>query len=177
MLVRVERSLGRERVVQAIGWFPTDLETNDISRLRLPAEPVLDAQARAVALELFGQQGWQVTPLMLRKLSYFWLSTDQLFWTSSFSLPQRLVRAGGVLAYWAALVLSVWGWLRLWERRSPAAGSLLLYVLVLTILHLPFVMITRLRIPVMDPLVVILAGGGWSTIYQKFLGRAEKEVS
>jgi hypothetical protein len=37
------------------------------------------------------------------------------------------------------------------------------YAVGFTLLHLPFVMNTRLRIPLMEPLIIVLAGVGWSS--------------
>jgi hypothetical protein len=97
-------------------------------------------------------------PLELEKCSYFWLSAYQIYWNQSFSLPQRLFRWGGVLSYWVLLSFGIMGWLRTRRSAPVLARTFLLYVVLLTALHLPFPMITRLRIPFMDPLIDILGG-------------------
>jgi len=92
------------------------------------------------------------------KLSYFWLSIDQMLWTQSFSLRQRYF--GGAACY--LLGPSELRNYRVVSNPSICpvlARAFFLYAVLLTTLHLPFPMITRLRIPFMDPLITILVGG------------------
>lgn len=166
-----------ERLRSALGWVPpADLETNDASRDALGEESDLNRQAWRVTFGLWRQAGWRLLPLNLEKLSYFWLSTDQLFFTGSFRPVVRAARATGVLAYWVILALGMGGWFRLRTRWPALAHLLLFYALLVTVLHLPFNMNTRLRIPFIDPLLVILAGGECLALYRKFT-RADFAVS
>jgi 4-amino-4-deoxy-L-arabinose transferase-like glycosyltransferase len=145
----------------AVGWVPlADIETNDSRRLALGNEPDLDLQCRRAAVAIAMSKGWGLVPLTLGKLANFWLSTDQLFWTASFPLWGRLLRAGGVLAYLVILAMAIAGWFRLIPHQKRLAHMLLLYVSLVTLMHLPFVMSTRLRMPLIDPLLAALAGGG-----------------
>lgn len=148
------------RLRRALGWVPpADIETNAPSRAQFGSEAQLNRDAWKVAFGLWRHAGWRLVPLTMEKLSYFWLSTDQLLWTGSFRPLVRAARAGGVLVYWALLALGVAGWFRLRSRAPGLAHVFLFYVLLVTILHLPFNMNTRLRMPFIDPLVAILAAG------------------
>ncbi len=156
-----------ERLSQALGWIPPmELETNDASRDGLAEEPALNKQCWAVALKLWRDAGWGLMPLTLRKLSYFWLSTDQLFWTAAFPPLQRLIRGAGVVVYWVLLALAIGGWLQLESRKSPWSYPLLFYAVLVTVMHIPFTMNTRLRVPFIDPLVAVLAGIGVVTLWR-----------
>jgi len=150
-----------KKLSEVVGWTHLQLETNDARRSKLPAEPELNRQAWGLAAKLWWQQGWRVIPMTATKLAYFWLSTDQLFSTESFSLRQRVLRAAGVLVYWLLLLLGVAGWVRLRRSNREAATTLLVYAVVLTAVHFPFLMNTRLRAPLIDPMLSVLAGGGW----------------
>jgi hypothetical protein len=152
-----------EKIEAAEGWLSSDIETNGPSRLHFPSEAELNQEAWGVAEGLWKEWGWRLLPLALEKCSNFWLSTDQIFWSQSCSLPQRLFRWGGVLSYWVLLSLGIMGWLRTRRSAPVLARTFLLYVVLLTALHLPFPMITRLRIPFMDPLIAILAGASFSS--------------
>jgi hypothetical protein len=150
------------RIEGAEGWLLSDIETNNPSRLRFPSEDRLNSEAWASARTLWREWRWRLVPLVFAKLSYFWLSLDQVLWTQSFSLPQRLFRWSGVLVYWALLALAILGWFRLRRSKPLLARVFLFYAIVLTALHLPFPMITRLRIPLIDPVIVILSGAAFS---------------
>jgi 4-amino-4-deoxy-L-arabinose transferase-like glycosyltransferase len=151
-----------QKIKAAEGWILSDIETNGPQRLKFPSEAEIDQQAWTAARGLWKQWGWRLLPLELVKCSYFWLSTDQLLWTQALSLRQRLLRWGGVLLYWAFLGCGIIGWLRRRHSEPVLADALLVYVLLLTALHLPFPMITRLRVPFMDPLLAILGGATFS---------------
>jgi len=62
--------------------------------------------------------------------------------------------------YYVILALAVAGWLRLRISRPEVAYALLFYAVVVTALHLPLTMNTRLRSPLFDPLLASLAGCG-----------------
>lgn len=152
-------------VWQRAGWWLSDIETDSSRRLRFPSEVELDRQARQEAVRAWKALGFHALSLLAKKVSYFWFSTDQLLNTASFPRSQRLLRAIGVLFYWAALAAALLGWFRL-RRSAPRTAHLLLFYCVLaTMLHLPFTMNTRLRVPLVDPLLCILAGGQISAVF------------
>ncbi len=155
-----------ETLRENLGWELHQIETNDSSRLLLPSEAVLDRRAIAIVPTLWERQHWRVFPLLIKKLTDFWLSMDQLTGTTSLAAPERGIRFGGVLAYWAVLVLAILGWSTLRRRNEPVAAMLLIYAAGFTLLHLPLVMNTRLRIPLLEPLFVTLAGAGWMRLSQ-----------
>jgi hypothetical protein len=144
-----------------LGWELHQIETNDASRLQLPSEAVLDRRALRQVPALWAREGWRVVPLLSKKLGDFWLSLDQLAATGSLPWADRLIRVGGVLAYWVALLGAIFGW-RVLRWSNPGFATILLaYAAGFTLLHLPLVMNTRLRIPLLEPLIAILAGAGW----------------
>ena len=151
-----------ERLQNNLGWLPpNDIETNDASRNRLPSEAVLNRRAWGVAFSLWKNAGWALVPLTLRKFSYFWLSTDQLLSMESFRKVVRMGRAGGVVVYWGLLLLAIAGWFQLRSRFPAVAHLFLFYCVLATILHAPFNMNTRLRVPLIDPLLPVLASACW----------------
>jgi 4-amino-4-deoxy-L-arabinose transferase-like glycosyltransferase len=150
-----------ERLIAALGWLPPmALETNDPSRLRLADEASLNRQAWRVTLGLWRTTGWRLVPLTIEKLGYFWLSTDQLLSTDSFRRIVRVARSAGVVFYWALLALGIAGWFKLRAVRPELAYIFLFYAILVTILHVPFNMNTRLRMPFIDPLLATLGGAG-----------------
>jgi len=154
-----------EKLRAEVGWVPPlDVETNSPSRHDLPEEPVLDRQCWNATARVWRRVGWGLLPIEMKKISGFWLSTDQLLWTGSFPVRQRVARAAGVFAYWAILAMALLGWSQLRVRNVPLARTFLLYALFVTAMHLPFVMNTRLRMPLIDPLLAALAGLGALTL-------------
>ena len=147
-----------------MGWKLSELETNSRSRLLLPSEIELNHRALEVVPHLWIEQGWNAIPLLVHKVADFWLSTDQLFDTGSLSRHERLVRVTGVSAYLLCLLLAAGGWLELRRTRPEMAAMFLVYAGGYTLLHLPLVMNTRLRIPLMEPLIVVLAGASWTRL-------------
>lgn len=131
-----------------------------MSRLKLPSEAILNRQAWRAATRLWTQGGWRLVPLSLSKCSWFWLSSDQVFWTQSFSPFQKGLRWGGVFVYWILLSIAIAGWFKCRRANPKLANAVLFYVLLVTVTHLPFPMITRLRIPLIDPLIAVFAGVG-----------------
>lgn len=166
-----------ERIKDALGWvLPQVLETNDPSRLLLPSEPEIDRRSWQVAYRLWRESGWGLIPVSLKKVSYFWLSTDQIFWTKSLPTVQRALRAMGVFAYWIIFALAIIGWFVLRREKQVLALMFLLYVLIITVLHLPFNMSTRYRIPLMDPLLVVLGAGTMAILVDRRSGRTRDTV-
>lgn len=131
-----------------------------MSRLELPSESILDKQCWKVVPHLWRNLGWHVVPFLMMKLGDFWLSVDQVSDTSSLPRTSRLMRLFGVVLYWFILGLAVRGWILLRRRWPPAANVLLAYAIIFTVLHLPLVMSTRIRFPLLDPPMAALAGGG-----------------
>jgi 4-amino-4-deoxy-L-arabinose transferase-like glycosyltransferase len=150
-----------DKLRAAVGWVPpVQIETNSPSRSELPAEPVLDRECWAATRRAWRQMGWRLVPLAFKKLSYFWLSTDQILWTSAFSPLQRSARAMGVIIYLGYLGTALVGWFHLRRIQPLLAGVFLWYAVVVTLFHLPFNMLTRYRMPFADPLIAVLAGMG-----------------
>jgi Dolichyl-phosphate-mannose-protein mannosyltransferase len=144
------------------GWSITDIETNSPRRATFPAEPQLDRTAKAAAVAEFSHVN--LFSLAARKLGYFWLGVDQMFRTQSLSRSKRLVRELGVLAYWLLLLAAILGWLELKSQNSNAARLFLSYAVIVTVMHLPFVMNTRIRTPLIEPMLAIFAGLAFTTI-------------
>ena len=149
-----------QKLFRAMGWAVEQVETNNPARHLLPSEAVLNSRCLKLLPGLWEDLGWRAVPLLARKISNFWLSTDQLLDTRSFSVSSRLLRAVGVFGYWGILALAILGWFVLWRGWPRAANVLLAYAAIFTVLHLPLVMSTRIRFPLMDPLLAALAGGG-----------------
>jgi hypothetical protein len=61
-------------------------------------------------------------------------------------------------------VAGVAGWLKLRLRNADAARLFLSYAVVVTLIHLPFVMNTRIRAPLIEPALAILAGLAFTVI-------------
>ena len=145
----------------AMGWALSELETNNPSRQNLGSETELNRRALQVVPRLWREEELAAVPLVLRKIADFWLSTDQVLDTKSLPMRDRLVRVAGVACYVVALALGIMGLCQLRSVQPQIAETFLLYMVLFTVLHLPLVMNTRLRIPLMEPLVIILAGIGW----------------
>ena len=71
-----------------------------------------------------------------------------------------MARSAGVVFYWALLALGIAGWFKLRALRPELAYIFLFYAILVTILHVPFNMNTRLRMPFIDPLLAMLGGAG-----------------
>lgn len=154
-----------ERFRATVGWTHTDIEVNSTHRLQFPREDQLDMQARAAAIEAWKNLDWKSRlQLLTKKIVVFWLSTDQLFETSSFHPAQRMLRAGAVFVYWLVLAFAFRGCLKLFSLFKSQASAIVFYAAFVTAAHLPFVMNTRLRIPFLDPLLVVLAAGGFGML-------------
>lgn len=154
-----------QKLQHAVGWVLSDVETNNPSRRSLPSEVVLDQECLRVVPGVWKTLGWRAAPLLMKKVADFWLGTDQIFETRALSLSGRLIRLSGVMVYWCVLGFAIAGWRRLRTSNPRAAMLLLAYAAIYTLLHLPLTMNTRIRFPLMDPLVAALAGGGlfhWS---------------
>jgi hypothetical protein len=65
--------------------------------------------------------------------------------------------------------MSLCGWWVLRKNNLRVALALQVYAVGFTLLHLPLVMNTRLRIPLLEPLVVVLAGAGWCWLAARWL--------
>lgn len=150
-----------KRLRDAVGWVHAEIEVNDPHRLLFPGEAQLDRQARTAALSAWGNLDWKTgMKLLAGKIIIFWLSTDQLVNVEHFSTAQRELRATGVIAYYGVLCLALVGWAKLYTSSKEAALIAGFYVIFVTAAHLPFVMNTRVRVPLVDPLIPVLAGGG-----------------
>lgn len=162
----------------AVGWQHADIETNSTSRLKFDSEDVLDRQARGAALTAWKALDWKSRIRLLSgKVVWFWLSTDQLLSTSSFSKRQRYLRVAGVIANWIVLVLAFIGWKKLWAGKRMHALVVAFYCVTVTAAHLPFVMNTRLRIPFFDPLLAVLAAGAIAASFGNWKRKTESALS
>ena len=138
------------------GYTLYDMEVNSAARLALPSEPELDRKAmRAALAELAHVNLFQ---LAAKKLSYFWLSFDQVFRTQDVELSKRVLRLAGVFIYWIFLAMGLRGWMKCKQRSPDVALLFVIYAIVVTCLHLPFVMSTRIRTPFVEPALAILVG-------------------
>ena len=145
-----------DKLEAAAGWTISEIETNSPTRLSFPTEPQLDHMAKNAAVAQL--RNANLLALAAHKLGYFWFSFDQLFRTQALSRRKFFVRALGVFVYWFLLTLGVAGWCRLRSHSPDAALLFAAYAVVVTAMHLPFVMSTRIRAPLVEPALVILAG-------------------
>lgn len=160
-----------DRLRDAMGWTLAQVETNGPARLPLPSEAELNSNAWRKVPGLWKGLGWKAPAFLSGKIADFWLSWDQIADTKSFPPAERLIRFGGVVCYWVILGLAIAGWFALREERSSLASVLLIYAAGYTLLQLPLTMNTRLRIPFLEPLLVILAGGGWGRLAKRRTAR------
>ena len=144
-------------IVKEAGWSMMTL-TNGPKRLGLPSEPILNQMAMHAAIRLWSHAGTKGLVIIVQKLGYFWLSTDQIIDTNQLSPRVRMVRAFGVAVYWICLLVSIGGMKRLYKRDRALAKTFIFYFVVATALHIFFAMNTRLRVPLVDPLLCILFG-------------------
>jgi 4-amino-4-deoxy-L-arabinose transferase-like glycosyltransferase len=155
------------RVRAVSGWVAADLETNNRSRIALGSEVQLDHRAWQETWHEWKAAGWNVLPIEIKKLGYFWLSTDQLFSTTGFPPLLRALRAIAVFLSWAALLLALFGWNVLERAHRSEARLLVAYAVVITVIHLPFIMASRYRIPFISPVIILLAGAGLLDLYRR----------
>jgi hypothetical protein len=147
-----------DKLEAAAGWTIIDIETNSLRRTAFPPEPQLDRMATNAALAQLGRGHVALIPLGFHKLGYFWLSLDQLFRTQDLSRYKRLVRVLGIVVYWLQLAIGIAGWRKARLQKPDAALLFVAYAVVVTTMHLPFVMSTRIRAPLIEPALAILAG-------------------
>ncbi|HKT11370.1 MAG TPA: glycosyltransferase family 39 protein [Terriglobia bacterium] len=148
-----------ETLKKTMGWVHEQIEVNSPDRLKLPDEGTLNRQTMQLIPGIWRQEGPGAPFLMLRKLGYFWLSTDQAFDTRLFSPKVRIIRACGVLFYWSVLSFAIFGWFKLKVSQPSMAAAFLIFAATVTVFHLPFVMNTRIATPFIAPLVCILCPG------------------
>lgn len=149
-------------VRDAVGYFITgDLETNDPKRLVIGSELDMDRQCWQAAKRLWQQRSTEAKRRwVLQKWTSFWFATDQLLHPGVVSKVSRVLHALAVFFYWLLLVLAIIG---CWSLRKSRPGLLVAftaYAVVITLLHVPFVMNSRIRTPLLDPIIAVLAGGG-----------------
>jgi hypothetical protein len=149
-----------DREKQLIGHIlPNELETNSPSRLALGSEVELDRKGWEATRRLWKEMGWAALARMtMGKWMAYWLSTDQLE-RSGHSRRARILHAAGVVFYWLLLALACAGWWKLKQTRPHVAALLLGYTVLMMVLHIPFLMNTRIRSPLVDPLLAALVGG------------------
>jgi len=151
-----------ERLRQRVGFvIPNELETNGPERLAIGSELDMNRRCWQASREIWDEMSWgSRAHWVLVKWVTYWLSTDQLLNPGSVSRTNRALHVAAVMFYWALLGLASLGWWILRKMRPSVAAILLGYAILMTLLHTPFVMNTRIRAPLVDPLIAILAGGG-----------------
>ena len=165
------------KITQILGWNNVSIETNAPAHPELRDEVALNRQALDVARELWRHVGWQLIPILGEKLGAFWLSTDQILHISMVSLKNRILRRAGVAGYLVVLTLAVIGWFRLLTLQPRIARVLFFYAALLTVIHLPLTMNTRLRSPLFDPLLASLSAGALLTLALRSKAGAHKSAS
>jgi hypothetical protein len=125
-----------------------DIELND-APANMRDEITLNRQAMSFTLS-----HWREIPgTWPTKLAAFWLSWDQWSAISGVSRLGQMVRRASVLFYWVILSAALMAGWRL-RRRIP---YVIVYAAFLTLLHLPLPMSTRLRVPLLEPVLIALA--------------------
>jgi hypothetical protein len=162
------------KITQILGWGNWSVETNTPVLPEFRDEVALNHQSLSVALELWRHVGWHLIPIMTEKIGAFWFSTDQTLHISMVSSRNRTLRRAGVAGYWAVLTLAVVGWFRLSTSQPGIARVVLFYTVLLTTIHLPLTMNTRLRSPLFDPLLASLSAGGLFTLAARSEAKVHK---
>ncbi len=155
-----------ERLRQTVGYvIPNELETNGPERLAIGSELDMNRRCWHASHEIWSEMSWgsRVNWVLVKWVTY-WLSTDQLLNPGSVSRMNRALHVAAVIFYWALLALASLGWWILRKTRPNVAAILLGYAVLITVLHTPFVMNSRIRAPLVDPLIAVLAGGSWSAL-------------
>jgi len=141
--------------------LPNELETNAPSRLALGSEIALNKKCwRATRNVWRGMGPTDLARGTLGKWATFWLGTDQLLNPGHISARNRVFHTFAVVFYWGLLAVACTGLWQLRNSQPKVAALLLAYAVLMTLIHTPFVMDTRIRAPLIDPLIAILAGGG-----------------
>jgi 4-amino-4-deoxy-L-arabinose transferase-like glycosyltransferase len=143
-----------------LGWGLGDYERDNRNR-SYPPEVQMDAAAQKIWLRLVRKRPLELVRNLPAKLSWFWLSTDILFYSRWYSPAVQLGRAAMVFIWWGYLVLAAMALVRL--RRQKQRGVFWLFVgwlALVTAVHIPFAMSTRLRIAFCDLPVAVL-GSCW----------------
>jgi 4-amino-4-deoxy-L-arabinose transferase-like glycosyltransferase len=140
--------------------LPNDVETNSLSRISLGPEIELDRRCWQATRMLWREMKWgALVRLTLMKWEAYWLSTDQLLEPGEISRTNRVFHATAVVVFWGLLVLAGIGLWNLKKTRPKFAAILFGYMILMTVLHTPFVMNSRIRAPLLDPLLAVLVGG------------------
>jgi 4-amino-4-deoxy-L-arabinose transferase-like glycosyltransferase len=132
--------------------LPTEVETNSPSRLALGSEIEIDRKCWQATRQAWNEMSWASRiRLTFSKWITYWFSTDQLLNPGQVSKRNLELHVASVAFYWFLLVLGCLGWWTL-KRSDPTSAAMLLgYVVLMTTLHTPFVMNTRIRAPLIDP--------------------------
>jgi 4-amino-4-deoxy-L-arabinose transferase-like glycosyltransferase len=153
-----------QRLRQTVGYvIPNELETNGPARLAIGSELDMNRRCWHASHEIWSEMSWgSRAHWVLVKWVTYWLSTDQLLNPGTVSRMNRVLHVAAVMFYWALLALASLGWWILRKTRPNVAVIVLGYAVLMTVLHTPFVMNSRIRAPLVDPLIAVLAGGGWT---------------
>ncbi len=149
-----------DQVRAALGWTHQEYERNDRTRA-FPSELQMDRDARDLWFRLIWERKSELPGLVVRKLSWFWLSLDQIEDTSGLGRSRAWGRAAFAVIWWLYLGLAAVGLYQLSRFGDRQTFGLLLFWFILaTIAHLPFCMNTRLRSCFVDAEVAVLAAAG-----------------
>lgn len=141
--------------------LPNDVETNSPKRVALGPEIELDRKSWIATRQVWSEMNWGTRMrVTLGKWETYWLSLDQLLQPGKISRFNRVLHAGMVIFYWILLALACAGWWVMRKTRPRIAAVFLGYAVLATVLHTAFVMDTRIRSPLIDPVIAVLAGGG-----------------
>jgi 4-amino-4-deoxy-L-arabinose transferase-like glycosyltransferase len=146
----------QQQIIREAGWVMQGLERDDSRRLLYGSEPSLNRQALQAGIRLWRESWSNDCRVILKKLGYFWLSTDQLISIRNFSYRVRFLRISGVVFYWFSLGVAAIGLRKLFRTDPSLATTFVIYFSIATCVHLFFAMNTRLRVPLFDPLICIL---------------------
>lgn len=161
-------------VHEAVGYVvPNQLETNGDERLDIGSELNMNRKCMEASGRLWRQMntrsrvGW-----VLGKWEAYWFSTDQLLHPGTITRINRGFHVAAVLFYWILLLLAGIGCWNLRKSRPNLALILVGYAILMTIAHTPFVMNSRIRAPLLDPLIAVMSGGGIAAL----MYAAKKEI-
>src|SRR5215472_6330371 len=134
--------------------LPNELETNSPTRLALGSEIELNRKCWRATRQVWSEMSsGTLASWMLGKWATYWFGTDQLLHPGHISRANRALHVLEVAFYWVLLMLASVGWWKLWQTRRQIGALLVGYVVLMTLVHTPFVMNTRIRAPLIDPLI------------------------
>jgi len=157
---------------------PNQLETNDDERRAIGSELDMNRKCWEASGRLWDRMSLGAKfRWVLGKWQAYWFSTDQLLHPGAVSRRNRGLHVAGVLFYWGFLVLAGIGCWNLRKSRPTVVLVLIAYAVLVTAVHTPFVMNSRIRAPLVDPLIAVLGGGGAAALVYGTKGTITLETS